>query len=216
MVEKIKIAIAEDHPLMRKAIKDIVLQTSHLKIIFDVSNGSELLIEIGKNKLQPDIILIDYFMPVLNGLETTKHIKALYPNIKVLIFSHLDEKNAIKNLFYFGINGFLSKKERFFPLETAITEILETGYFLNNFYQKIDLKVNRQKFVFAGNIKFTKKELDFIVLSVNGNKYNDIGAKMFVSIKTIENYRDSIYEKLNINSREELVKFAIKAGIVDI
>ncbi|MFN3300233.1 MAG: response regulator, partial [Sediminibacterium sp.] len=197
-------------------IKDIVLQTSHLKIIFDVSNGSELLIEIGKNKLQPDIILIDYFMPVLNGLETTKHIKALYPNIKVLIFSHLDEKNAIKNLFYFGINGFLSKKERFFPLETAITEILETGYFLNNFYQKIDLKVNRQKFVFAGNIKFTKKELDFIVLSVNGNKYNDIGAKMFVSIKTIENYRDSIYEKLNINSREELVKFAIKAGIVDI
>jgi DNA-binding NarL/FixJ family response regulator len=51
---------------------------------------------------------------------------------------------------------------------------------------------------------------------VNGNKYNDIGAKMFVSIKTIENYRDSIYEKLNINSREELVKFAIKAGIVDI
>lgn len=201
---------------MRKAIKDIVLQTSHLKIIFDVSNGSELLIEIGKNKLQPDIILIDYFMPVLNGLETTKHIKALYPNIKVLIFSHLDEKNAIKNLFYFGINGFLSKKERFFPLETAITEILETGYFLNNFYQKIDLKVNRQKFVFAGNIKFTKKELDFIVLSVNGNKYNDIGAKMFVSIKTIENYRDSIYEKLNINSREELVKFAIKAGIVDI
>ncbi|MEN9459308.1 response regulator transcription factor [Sediminibacterium sp.] len=216
MVEKIKIAIAEDHPLMRKAIKDVVLQTSHLKIIFDVSNGSELLIEIGKNKLQPDIILIDYFMPVLNGLETTKHIKALYPNIKVLIFSHLDEKNAIKNLFYFGINGFLSKKERFFPLETAIKEILETGYFLNNFYQKIDLKVNRQKFVFAGNIKFTKKELDFIVLSVNGNKYNDIGAKMFVSIKTIENYRDSIYEKLNINSREELVKFAIKAGIVDI
>ena len=106
MVEKIKIAIAEDHPLMRKAIKDVVLQTSHLKIIFDVSNGSELLIEIGKNKLQPDIILIDYFMPVLNGLETTKHIKALYPNIKVLIFSHLDEKNAIKNLFYFGINGF--------------------------------------------------------------------------------------------------------------
>ncbi|WP_370652606.1 response regulator transcription factor [Sediminibacterium sp.] len=80
----------------------------------------------------------------------------------------------------------------------------------------MDLKVNRQKFVFAGNIKFTKKELDFIVLSVNGNKYNDIGAKMFVSIKTIENYRDSIYEKLNINSREELVKFAIKAGIVDI
>jgi DNA-binding NarL/FixJ family response regulator len=155
-------------------------------------------------------------MPVLNGLETTKHIKALYPNIKVLIFSHLDEKIAIKNLFYFGINGFLSKKERFFPLETAIKEILETGYFLNNFYQKIDLKVNRQKFVFAGNIKFTKKELDFIVLSVNGNKYNDIGAKMFVSIKTIENYRDSIYEKLNINSREELVKFAIKAGIVDI
>lgn len=63
MVEKIKIAIAEDHPLMRNAIKDIISQTSFLKILFEVSNGVELLNEIEKNKLQPDIVLIDYFMP---------------------------------------------------------------------------------------------------------------------------------------------------------
>ena len=109
MVEKIKIAIAEDHPLMRNAIKDIISQTSFLKILFEVSNGVELLNEIEKNKLQPDIVLIDYFMTLLNGLETTKRLRKTYPMVKILVFSNLDEKNAIKNLFYFGINGFLSK-----------------------------------------------------------------------------------------------------------
>lgn len=216
MVEKIKIAIAEDHPLMRNAIKDIISQTSFLKILFKVSNGVELLNEIEKNKLQPDIVLIDYFMPLLNGLETTKRLRKTYPMVKILVFSNLDEKNAIKNLFYFGINGFLSKKARSFPIEKAITEVIEAGFFLNEYYQKIDLKVNQQKIVFAGNILLTEKEYEFIQLSVSGNKYKEIGNKMFVSIKTIENYRDSIYEKLNIRSREELVKFAIKAGIVDI
>lgn len=206
-MEIVSVAIAEDHPLMRNAIKDIISQTSFFKILFEVSNGVELLNEIEKNKLQPDIVLIDYFMPLLNGLETTKRLRKTYPMVKILVFSNLDEKNAIKNLFYFGVNGFLSKKARSFPIEKAITEIIEAGFFLNEYYQKI---------VFAGNILLTKKEYEFIQLSVNGNKYKDIGNKMFVSIKTIENYRDSIYEKLNINSREELVKFAIKAGIVDI
>jgi len=216
VVEKIKIAIAEDHPLMRKAIKDIVLQTSLLKIIFDVSNGSELLIEIGKNNLQPDIILIDYFMPILNGLEATKQIRKHYPEIKILVFSHLNEKNAIKNLFNAGINGFLSKSDYFFPIEKAVSEILGTGFFVNNYYQNIDLSVNWQKCAFVGDLSITQKELDFIILSVNGIKYRDIGKKMFVSIKTIENYRDSVYNKLQINSREELVKFAIKTGILEI
>lgn len=213
-MKPIKLGIAEDHSFVRKGIINNCRDTLHCEFVTEGSNGKELINGLEKTASLPDIVLLDYYMPILNGLDTIKIIKAKYPSIKILVLSALDDRNAIINLFNLGINGFISKSDPKISFSEALLEIYNSGYFINRHFVAREIKnIDWNRVAFAGNCILKHKEFEFISLCTSGLSYKAIANKMNVSVKTVENYRDSVYEKLEISSREELLKFAMKCGL---
>lgn len=213
-MKPIKLGIAEDHSFVRKGIINSCREALHCEFVAEGANGKELINALEKTASLPDIVLLDYYMPVLNGLDTVKIIKAEYPSIKILVISALEDRNAITNLFNHGINGYISKCDPKISFSKALLDIYHSGYFINRHFVAREIKnIDWDKVAFAGNCILKHKEFEFMSLCTLGLPYKAIADKMNVSVKTVENYRDSIYEKLEISSREELLKFAMKCGL---
>lgn len=213
-MKPIKLGIAEDHSFVRKNIMNNCRESLRCEFVAEGSNGKELINALEKTATLPDIVLLDYYMPVLNGLDTIKIIKAEYPSVKILVLSALEDRNAITNLFNHGINGYISKSDPKISFPKALLEIHHSGYFINKHFAGKEIKnIDWDKVAFAGNFILKHREFEFITLCTSGLSYKAIADKMNVSVKTVENYRDSIYEKLQISSREELLKFAMKSGL---
>ena len=210
----IKIAIADDHSLVRSALIANIQSQIAIDVIAEGDNGQELLEAIEKSNQIPHIAIIDLSMPVMNGYETIPHLQTRYPSTKILIISFVLEPNALQHLFNVGIHGFINKSDSKFNFESAITQILETGYFKNQHYlhQEKDA-LNWKKNEFHGSIPFTGVEITFIKYRIKGYQIKDIAEILFVSPKTVENYRNSIYRKLDINSTEEIIKYAKSIGL---
>jgi len=210
----IKIGIADDHIIVRNSLVDQIKQSLNCTFIAESSNGKDFLDHIKKSNLIPDIVCIDLSMPIMNGYETTQHIRTLYPSTKILILSFVAEANAIIHLFNLGINGFASKTDAKFNFASALQEILDTGFLKNQHFHKIATEpINWKKFAFSGNIELTHKEMAFIQGSLKHASLADIGKELHCSIKTVENYRDSVYTKLGIKTKTDLTEFANKIGL---
>ena len=213
-MQSIKIAIADDHTLVRSALIATIQSQILVDVIAEGENGKELLLAIEQSNQIPDIAIVDLSMPVMNGYETIPHLQKLYPSTKILILSFVIEPNALQHLFNVGIHGFINKSDSKFNFESALRQILETGFFKNQHYlpqQKEPL--NWKKNEFHGSIPLTHAEMTFIKYRVNGYQIKEIAETLFVSSKTIENYRNSIYKKLEINSTEEIIEYGKSIGL---
>ena len=210
--ESAQILLVDDHQLLRKGLIKI-LNANGFTDIIEAANGEELL-EILKNT-SPDIILLDLYMPKMNGFESIKHIKKVNPHAKVLVVSMLDDKISIIQMIKSGVDGYLLKDSDPKEIIEAIQIILEGG----NFYSSL---VNERLNSVLLNNDFNKdqhilseRELEFLILASSDLTYKQIAEKMFVSVRTIDGYRDSIYQKFNIKTRIGLVIFALKNKIIN-
>ncbi len=209
----IKIALADDHTFVRSALISTIQSQIVVDVIAEGENGKELLFAIENSNQIPQLAIVDLSMPIMNGYETIPHLQKLYPSTKILIISFVIEPNALQHLFNVGIHGFINKTDSKFNFESAFREILQTGYFKNQHYlpqQKEPL--NWKKNEFHGSITLTYLEMTFIKYRVKGYQIKEIAEKLFVSSKTVENYRNSLYKKLNINSTEEIIEYAKNIG----
>ena len=213
-MNSIKLAIADDHTLVRKGIISLIQSQIVAEIIAEAVNGKELLIAIEKSNQIPDIAIVDLSMPVMNGYDLIPHLQERYPTCKILIISFVIEPNAIQHLFNVGVHGFIDKSDAKLHFASVLTQILETGYFKNHLYMpKQAEQLNWKKNKFHGTIPFTHAEIEFMKYNVKGLVLIDIAAIMCLSPKTVENYRNSIYQKLGINSREALIEYAKSIGL---
>ena len=215
----IRVAIADDHQLVAKAISGLIQKLENYEVIYEVENGKEL-IQHFKLKMIPDIVLLDINMPEMDGYETASWLKENHPEIKVLALTMYDNENAIIRMLNCGAKGYILKDSDPDELELAIDSMMAKGhYYTEMVNNKLLIALGKQeeeKNELKILLNLNDKEKHFLELCCTELTYKEIAEKMFISHRTVDNYRDVLFEKLHLKTRVGLVMFAIKNGIVTI
>ena len=215
----VKLAIVDDHTLFRKGMVSLITMINpDYEILFEADNGIDLQKKLNNDNL-PDIILLDINMPGMNGFETVGWLNAHFPPIKILVVSMIDKEESILRMIKLGVKGYLSKDVEPEILDEAIRAILEKDIYYTDFVTGNllhTLKTGKEKELEQNEpvFTFTIKEKEFIQLICTELTYPQIADKMFMSLKTIEGYRYTLFKKLQVKTRVGLALFAVKTGMV--
>lgn len=215
-MNKIKIAIVDDHQLFRRGLIGLVESLNdNINIVFEAENGKDLLRQL-KTQEEPDLIILDISMPIMDGFETAKILQKEYPEHRILVLSMNEDEESLVKMLRYGIKGFVGKDIEPEELLIAISKILHGGFYYSDRMTEhlINTLQPKQKNELIDSL--SERELNFLKLACSEKTYKEIAEEMFVSPKTIEGYRDSVYAKLNLKSRVGMCMFAIKAGIINI
>jgi two-component system, NarL family, invasion response regulator UvrY len=211
------IALADDHVLLRKGLADLVSKQGYT-VLFQADNGEEFLERL-KTSSDPDIVLLDINMPRKDGYDTALWLKRNKPDIKVLALSMYDDENAIIRMLKNGARGYILKDAEPADLKAAIESVLNKGFHYSEMVTGKLIHSIHSMDETGSDIKNTlglnEKEINFLKLAATELTYKEIAEQMHLSPRTIDGYRDDLFEKLNIKSRVGLVLFAIKNGIVN-
>lgn len=213
-MEKIKIAIVDDHKLVSKALENMISFNPNFEVLMTCYNGQDLLDKLQKAQKMPDVILMDINMPIKNGIETTAIVTKLYPNLKVIALTMEDNEGTIIKMLTAGAKGYLLKDMSPDILFDAIDIVHKKGIFYTDLVTQSLLKIKteeKQMLDLAETLK--ERELEFIKLACSELTYKEIAEKMFLSPRTIDGYRDSVFVKLNVKTRVGIVLFAIKHNL---
>jgi len=213
------IALADDHVVMRNGLASLLRDLGY-SIIYEADNGKEFIEKTKKDNL-PDVALLDINMPKMDGYETALWIKENFPEVKVLALSMYDDDGAIIRMLKNGAKGYVLKDSNIADVKAAIESVVSKGYYYSELVTgKLIHSINHLDEPDHASIKemlkLNAREIEFLKLACTEMSYKEIAEKMFLSPRTIEGYRDSLFEKLNLRSRVGLVLFAIKNGIVNV
>lgn len=209
----IHIAIVDDHTLFRQGIGSLLSEYKEIEILFDAANGLELKEKLSRHPL-PQVILMDITMPLMNGYETTAWIKQNYPQVRVLALSMFEEDEPIIKMLKNGAGGYILKESKASDLVYAIKTIATHGFFLNNLVSgKLLRSIQDDTLPREPASELTANETKFLEYCCSELTYKEIADKMFLSPHTIDNYRESLFQKFDIKSRTGLVMFALKNNI---
>ena len=185
----LNLALVDDHRLFRKGLLGLLEVIGYpVNIVFEADNGLDMQKKIKADQL-PEIILMDINMPHMNGFESVEWLNKNYPTIKVLVVSMVESEESIMKMLKLGVKGYLSKDVEPAELRNALTAIINKGFYYTDYI--------------TGRLLHTLQ-----------NTYVEIAAQMFVSPKTVDNYRESVFEKFKIKSRVALALFAVKSGLI--
>jgi len=215
MDAKMHIAIVDDHTTFRKGLCALVDLFHDCKVTLDAANGQDFIRQLDPHHL-PDILLLDIAMPQMDGYAVTSWVVRYHPSIKVLALSTMDSEVAIIRMIRAGARGYLHKDAEPAELKTAFHEVMTHGYYYN---EAVTLTLSRtgpgtpahNTADLIGTL--TEKELTFLQLACSEKTYYEIAAEMFLSVRTIDGYRDALFKKLRVSTRIGLVLFALKNGI---
>ncbi|HLV23444.1 MAG TPA: response regulator transcription factor [Moheibacter sp.] len=209
-----KIVIIDDHFLFTKALEDMVNNFEGYEVLFCAENGKDFIEKLSKQKIKPEVVLLDLNMPIMNGFEALSWIKSHRPELKVLILSMNDEENNIIHAVRNGANGYLLKNTTPKDLKFALDHLLSNGFYHNELVSSALLNsVNAKPQKPHEALK--DQEIRFLKLVCTEMTYKEIAEEMCLSPKTIDGYRQALFDKLNIKSRVGLVLFAMNQKIID-
>jgi len=210
------VGVADDHSLMRQGLVELVNSFGNYQVVFQAGNGSEL-IEYIEKAILPDIILLDINMPGKDGFETALWLKQYHPGIKVIAVSMLSSEAAILRMLRNGVSGYILKMSDAGDLKEALDSVMKKGFHYSqlltgHLLHAIQKGENNKPPV----LELTEREIEFLKYACTEMTYREIAGKMFVSPRTVDGYRDNLFEKLNVQTRVGLAIFAIKNAIVSI
>lgn len=210
--QSISIAIVDDHTLFRSGLASLLEEFDEINVTFEAVNGLDLQSKIN-NHQHVQLVLMDINMPVMDGFAATKWVKTNHPNVHVLALSMLEDEKAIIGMLKAGAGGYMLKESTPSDLLIAIKVIVDKGFYVNELVSGrllVALKDSDQKPVFSA------RELTFLQYCSTELTYKEIADLMNVSPRTVDNYRESLFAKLNIKSRTGLVVYGIKNNLITI
>jgi two-component system, NarL family, invasion response regulator UvrY len=212
------IALVDDHVLLRNGLAQLVKNLGH-EILFEADNGNDLISKIQPQRL-PEIVLMDINMPEKDGYETTQWLKTNHPEVKVLALSMYDNENAIIKMLKAGAKGYILKDSDPAQLIAAIHDLQHKGFYYSDLVSGKLIHAINQMEDNGSNvhtlIHLNDRENEFLSYVCTELTYKEIAEKMFVSPRTIDGYRDGLFEKIGVKTRVGLAIFAIKNGLYDI
>ena len=213
--EKIKVLLADDHPVVRKGLQSCLARQESLKIVGEAADGEEALRKT--RELVPDVVLLDISMPRLNGLAVTEALRKETPKVKVLILSVHSNKEYIFRIIQSGAHGYVSKEAPPEELLRAIESVHsgETFFTPEIAHAALNQLVNRSG---SGDpfAQLTSREREVLVLIAEGRSNKEIASQLGIGVRTIETHRERIMRRLDIHSVAGLTRFAIANGLVSI
>lgn len=209
-IEKIKIAMADDHAMLRKSLATLINSMAEFEVVISVDNGKLLLEAIKTSKTIPQVCILDINMPEMNGYDTTRELLKYYPDIKIIALSMYDNEQNVIKMIRNGATAYLLKDAEPEELRRAILDIVAYGFYQSNLTKGKLLRTVQF------DEELSENELTFLKLCCSEFSYKEIAEKMFKSPRTIDGYRDSLFSKLDVSTRTGLVLYAIKTGIIPI
>lgn len=212
----IQVAIADDHTLLRNALARLVNSFDGYSVLLEADNGKDLRNKIIKN-IVPDVVLLDVNMPEMDGFETTQWLRKNYPYIKILALSMLSDEKTIIKMFRLGATGYLMKNTDAQELKKALDAVINKNVYLSEYVSaKLVSGLYTDKEENIKPILLNERERDFLRWVCSELTYKDIAEKMNLSARTVDDYRQSLFNKLKVHSRVGLVMYAIRNGIVEV
>ncbi|WP_338870104.1 response regulator transcription factor [Spirosoma sp. SC4-14] len=212
---KYTIAIVDDHQLIAKAITSLINRMDDYEVIYEAENGLELIRHFNLNII-PDIVLLDVNMPKMDGYETSLWLKNNYPEVKVLVLTMNDKEEVIVKMLRNGARGYILKDCKPSELKQALDAIVKKGFYYTEYItDKLIKSLNPDHIIDPIQaLGLNERELNFIQLACSELTYAEIADQMCVSPRTVDGYRESLFQKLNVKSRVSLALQAIRLGIV--
>ena len=215
---KIQVLICDDHTILREGIRLLLNAESDIEVIGEAVDGRDAVEKT--RALKPDVILMDIAMPLLNGLDATRQIVSDHPDARVLVLTMYESDEYIEQMLEAGAVGYVLKKVASSELAFAIRSVQRDGSFL---YPSITKRILEDylRRAQSGQDKqtldgLTDREREILQLVAEGHTNKDVAEMLSLSIRTVQNHRAHLMEKLGIHDRSELVKYAIKKGIIEL
>jgi two-component system, NarL family, invasion response regulator UvrY len=215
---KYKVALVDDHILLRRGLAALIDSFDEFTVVFQADNGEQMQQKLDSGDL-PDLVLLDINMPKMDGYASSIWLKQKYPLIRIMALSMYDNENAVIRMFKAGAKGYILKDSEPPELRTALLSIMERGYYYSELVTgKLIHSINKleEDNDMRNMTQLNDREIQFLKLVCTEMTYKEIAEQMFLSPRTIDGYRDALFEKLNIKTRVGLVMYAIKNGFVNV
>ncbi len=214
--QSIKIAVVDDHRLFRMGLINLLHSFGKsFEVVLEANNGQEFL-ELLKTKLPPDIVIIDVNMPVMDGFSTAVALQKEFPEVAVLIITMIEDENTLLRMLKSGVKGYLNKDIEPQELKTALESIANKGFYYTDYVTGKLIEAEQQPSQPKQKIHLKDREAKFLELACSDYSYQEIADIMCASVKTVDGYRNSLFEQFDVKSRVGMVMFALKNGLVHI
>jgi len=216
-MKKITVLVAEDHTIVRKGICSLIDGKADIQVIGEAENGREAIDKVVA--LQPEVVVMDIAMPLLNGLEATRQIKKMYPQIKILALTMYTNEEYILQILQAGASGYVIKQAAPAELLSAIHAVYRGDSFLSPNISKTIIDEYLRHTTPTAPVeqeKLTDREREVLQLVAEGFTNQEIAEKLNISVKTVGVHRTNLMEKLEIHNVTDLVKYALRKGIINL
>jgi len=211
-MKKCKIFLADDHGILREGVKMILSASSNCEVVGESDDGKDALDQI--EKIKPDIAILDISIPSMTGIEVARHLKKSNPAIKIIILSRHDNEEYIKQLLKYNINGFVLKDEAGEDLIKCIDSVMQGKTYLSPRLesQLSDLSTSTKENPF---VSLTNREREILKLIAEGKSSEEISKILDISSRTVKVHRANMMKKLDVHKVADMVKYAIKNGMIE-
>lgn len=214
---KPSVALVDDHVLLRNGLASIIRNFESHDVLFEADNGRQCVEQLTAGRI-PSIVLLDINMPEMDGYDTALVIRNRFPQIKVLALSMYDSENAIIRMLRYGARGYILKDIEPSELHSALHDVQQKGYYYSELITSRLIHLVNNLDNPDGQLKqlinLNEKETEFLKLVCTEFTYKEIADKMGVGVRTVDGYRDTLFEKLSVKTRVGLVLYAIRSGLV--
>jgi two-component system, NarL family, response regulator NreC len=214
---KIRVLLADDHTILRAGLKMMLNAQPDIEAVGEASDGKQAISEAGR--LSPDVVIMDITMPECSGIEATRQIKRMLPEVRVLVLTMHENEEYLFQTLRAGAAGYMLKEAADTDLISAIRVVSSGRFYLSPSAQSMLMSDYLQR-VHTGEERdsygaLTEREREILKLVAEGYTNSQIGERLFISPKTVDTHRTHIMDKLNLHSRAELVKYAMRRGLLE-
>jgi len=217
-MRKTKVLIVDDHAIVRDGICSLLALAGDMEVVGEAANGMEGLEKVGK--LLPDVVLMDIAMPIMGGLEAIRRIHKEFSEIKILVLTQYDDRDHVFPAIQAGANGFISKTAASSELTSGIRAVFAGESYLSPSIAKLFVEDYQRVGLTEDKIdpyeQLTDRERDMLKLVVEGYKTRQIAEMLTITPKTVEGHKTSLMRKLGIHNKLDLVKYALRRGIINV